>query len=124
LRLGGLNHLARDLAYFWTRTNYLRSHLHLVWRVGDAERLLDRLVDLVERHSLGSQRGAAMRERRALGEGPVDRRKDALFSNGCFDARLAERNVSFVSVYTGALARLGRNGIARGSASESLKRHR
>ncbi|HTB73766.1 MAG TPA: hypothetical protein VK762_11010, partial [Polyangiaceae bacterium] len=70
----------------------------------DAERLLDMLVELVERHSLRSQRGAAMALR---GELLV---KTGRPQDGCTLLRTAasmqkaERNASFSTVYAGALA--------------------
>jgi predicted ATPase/DNA-binding winged helix-turn-helix (wHTH) protein len=83
----------------------------------DAERLLDTLFELVERHSLGSQRGAATALR---GEFLV---KTGRPQPGCDLLRAAasmqktERNASFVTVYAAALA----EGLAAtGSLAEAL----
>jgi predicted ATPase/DNA-binding winged helix-turn-helix (wHTH) protein len=83
----------------------------------DAERLLEMLSELVERHSLGSQRGAAMALR---GELLV---KTGRAQEGCDLLRTAasmqkaERNASFATVYAGALA----EGLAAaGSLDEAL----
>jgi predicted ATPase/DNA-binding winged helix-turn-helix (wHTH) protein len=82
-----------------------------------AEHLLDLLFELVERYSLGSQRGAAMALR---GELLV---KTGRPEEGCALLRTAasmqevERNASFASVYAGALA----EGLAAtGSREEGL----
>jgi predicted ATPase/DNA-binding winged helix-turn-helix (wHTH) protein len=77
-----------------------------VWSgaLGDAERLVDMLSDLVERFSLGSQRGAATALR---GELLV---RSGQPQEGCTLLRTAaamqrvEQNASFASVYAGALA--------------------
>ncbi len=80
----------------------------------DAERLLDTLFELVERYSLGSQRGAAMALR---GEFLV---RTGRPQEGCTLLRTAasmqkaERNASFVSVYACALA----EGLAATGAHE------
>jgi predicted ATPase/DNA-binding winged helix-turn-helix (wHTH) protein len=77
-----------------------------VWcgELAEAERVIDTLSELVERYSLGSQRGAAMALRGELLV-RTDRPQE-----GCELLRTAaamqkvERNASFVSVYAGALA--------------------
>jgi predicted ATPase/DNA-binding winged helix-turn-helix (wHTH) protein len=80
----------------------------------DAERLLEMLAELVERHSLGSQRGAATALR---GEFLV---KTGRPQEGCAllqtaaAMQKAERNASFVTVYAGALA----EGLAAAGALE------
>jgi predicted ATPase len=83
----------------------------------DAERLLRTLFELVERYSLGSQRGAAAALR---GELLV---KTGRAEEGCDLLRTAasmqktERNASFATVYAGALA----EGLAAtGSTDEAL----
>jgi predicted ATPase/DNA-binding winged helix-turn-helix (wHTH) protein len=83
----------------------------------DAERLLDTLFAVVERHSLGSQRGAATALK---GELLV---KTGRPEQGCDLLRTAasmqktERNASFATVYAGALA----EGLAAmGSVDEGL----
>jgi predicted ATPase/DNA-binding winged helix-turn-helix (wHTH) protein len=84
----------------------------------DAERLLDSLLELVERYSLGSQRGPAMGLRGELlvrmgrpQEGCALLRTTASMLKG-------ERNAAFATVYVGALA----EGLAAtGSLEEALR---
>ena len=83
----------------------------------DAERSLEMLVELVERHSLGSQRGAATALRGELLVKTGRPREGCALSQTAASMQKAERNASFVTVYAGALA----EGLAAtGSLAEAL----
>jgi predicted ATPase/DNA-binding winged helix-turn-helix (wHTH) protein len=70
----------------------------------DAERLLDRLAELVERHALGSQRGAAMALRGELFVKTGRPQEGCALLRAAASMQKAERNASFTTVYAGALA--------------------
>jgi predicted ATPase/DNA-binding winged helix-turn-helix (wHTH) protein len=83
----------------------------------DAERLLDALFELVERYSLGSQRGAATALRGELLVKTGRPQEGCTLLRSAASMQRAERNASFVSVYACALA----EGLAAtGSLEEAL----
>jgi predicted ATPase/DNA-binding winged helix-turn-helix (wHTH) protein len=83
----------------------------------DAERLLDALFELVERYSLGSQRGAAMALRGELLVRTGRPQEGCTLLRTAASMQRAERNASFASVYACALA----EGLAAtGSHQEAL----
>jgi predicted ATPase/DNA-binding winged helix-turn-helix (wHTH) protein len=84
---------------------------------GDAARLLDMLSELVERYSLGSQRGGVMALRGELLVKTGRPEEGCALLRTAASMQKAERNVAFASVYAGALA----EGLAAtGSLAEAL----
>jgi predicted ATPase/DNA-binding winged helix-turn-helix (wHTH) protein len=91
-----------------------------VWcgELAEAEGLLDKLSELVERYSLGSQRGAAMAMRGELLVRTGRPEEGCALLKRAATLQKAEQNASFVSVYAGALA----EGLAAtGSLEEALR---
>jgi predicted ATPase len=71
---------------------------------GDAARLLDMLSELVERYSLGSQRGGVMALRGELLVKTGRPEEGCALLRTAASMQKAEHNVAFASVYAGALA--------------------
>jgi tetratricopeptide (TPR) repeat protein len=83
----------------------------------DAARLLDMLFELVERYSLGSQRGGVLALRGELLVKTGRPQEGCALLRTAASMQKAERNVAFASVYAGALA----EGLAAaGSLPEAL----
>jgi predicted ATPase len=84
----------------------------------EAERVVDTLSELVERYSLGSQRGAAMALRGELLVRTHRPQEGCELLQTAAAMQKVERNASFVSVYAGALA----EGLAAtGAPQEALR---
>jgi predicted ATPase len=113
-------HGVAELKHPFERSSALiLSEAIFVWcgEWADAERLLDMLIDLVERYSLGSQRGAAMALRGELLVKTGRPREGCALLRSAASMQKAERNASFATVYAGALA----EGLAAtGSLEEAL----
>jgi hypothetical protein len=113
-------HEVAELKHPFERSSSLiLSEAIFVWcgEWADAERLLDMLLDLVERYSLGSQRGAAMALRGELLVKTGRPQEGCALLRTAASMQRAERNASFATVYAGALA----EGLAAtGSLEEAL----